>query len=268
MAGKVAMAAGRRDEAHAHFRRALTVDPQNSSAINDLGRLALAGRGPRGGATLANAANAFAHAVRTDPAASTSRSNLDVVIRSFLAKLSYALLLAAFVVSRAVGRNPAAWTRIVPLLLLAAPASVLWRFFSRATPVVRRLVVGECLRRPLFLPVMLGAVSALSVIASAMAPQSSRDAFVVTAAGMALLCRYTLVLRLNQSVQTAATGSPQPMLGTAALWCVVVALLFTALLLLMAATSGGGGGLRVGIAAAVPALIALLMVRAARKRAR
>lgn len=268
VAGMVAMAAGRRTEASAHFARALSIDPQNASTLNEVGRLKLAGRLPKSGTQLAGAANSFAQAVQTDPAAMTSRHNLDVVIRSFLAKLSYFLFLTTYALGVTLGRYSTETARVLPVVLLAIPAFIATRFFRHATLLVRRVVIEECTRAPLRLPVGLGVGSATAILASACAPQSIRGDFVVVAGVLAMACRFSLLLRLQQSSQTAMTGRAQPMMSAGALWCIAVALVLSALLLLMAATSGGGRGAQVGLAAAVPAIGAALVFRALARRRR
>ncbi len=268
IAGTVAMAAGRRDEAQVHFHRALSIDPQSSATLNELGRLALGGRGPRGGTKLANAANTFADAVRTDPRATASRHNLDVVIRAFFAMLSYLLFLDTYVLTHALGRGSSAATRTIPVLLLAIPTVVATRFFSRATPVIRRLLIDECTSRPLLVPVAFGIVGALGVIACAVAPASARGACVLIAGSAALISRFSLAMRVNQSVQTAKTGTSQPMFSTGTLWCLAIVLGGVTLLLLGAAVGGGQGATRVAVASAFPGVATVLVFRSISQRLR
>ena len=162
------------------------------------------------------------------------------IIQSFFTNLSYLLFIETLVLSHWLFKDSAAWARALPVLLLAAPAVMAARFLTDLTPVLRRHVLDVCRRAPLAVPVVMGVFSALAVVASAFAPRVGRaESLVWSAFGMALTCRFSLALSLEQSIQTARNGVRQPAFSTGSLWCIAVALVLAALLLLMAATAVG-----------------------------
>jgi Flp pilus assembly protein TadD len=149
--GIAAAANGKRKEAEAAFRRSLTIDPQNSDAHNELARLKL--RKSRFGATrLADAAEGFQTALQVDPHGSISRRNLELTLRTFLARLSYLIFIVAWICARAVtpitpaspgtpATPPPVGNGHISLLILAllcAPAIYGWRFVRRLNPDLRQ----------------------------------------------------------------------------------------------------------------------------------
>src|SRR5207302_1034027 len=91
--GGAAAAVGKRADAEAAFQRALSIDPQNTVAHNELARLQLRKSSISRPGALGEAAASFATAVRSDPRADVSRRNFELVIRVFLSRVSYLVFL-------------------------------------------------------------------------------------------------------------------------------------------------------------------------------
>ena len=108
---------------------------------------------------------------------------------------------------------------------------------------------------------LLGVTGALAVVISGLAPLPARTVAAGVALGAALICRISLAATVRQSSQAAKKGTPQQVWSTGMLWCVVVALAAAAAILLAAALRVPGAQLRIGLAAAIPAALALLVLR-------
>ncbi len=135
--GSVALAHGDRSRAKDAYRRALSLDAENVNAHDGLARVALKyGRWANPGG-LATAASGFAHSVRVDPRSATSRANLEIVLRAFLSWFAYFVFIDAYFVSRVTVGSNNVGVRLLPLLLLAAPAIFAVKFLAGLTRVVR-----------------------------------------------------------------------------------------------------------------------------------
>jgi cytochrome c-type biogenesis protein CcmH/NrfG len=232
VAGAVAAAAGRREDAAAAFRRALALDPQNTAAQNELARLHLRKRDPRG---LASAARGFADVMRTSPHAHVSRRNLDVVMRTFLTWVAYFVLLDVLWVAGSGARSGHLASRMAPIALLAVPAVFAWRFTARVSGDLRAYL----LRLPFVagrirLAAGLEALAITGLIGAALASQPARRELV----GVACLATLVAYYVLRSEARRAARGDqPGPPLGTRGLWLLAGSLALGAVLSLSDAFS-------------------------------
>ncbi len=181
-AGSVAAAAGKRAEAVAAYRKALSLDPLNSVAYNELARLNL-DRAPTapGAERLTGAAAGFARTLRIDPRAAVTRSNLQGLVGGYLRWLAYALLLAALLTLLGGSRSVGFGARALPLLVLAVPAAIAIRFVRRLPASLRadlRHEVGAGLTRVLS---ALGLGGSAALVLGALASPGIRPALAVFA---------------------------------------------------------------------------------------
>lgn len=231
--GFVCQQARDRATAEAALRRALAIDPQNSAAHNNLGRLRLnSSLTQLAPDTLADAASGFATAVRTNPSGRTSRLNLDLVIRVFLARTAYLIFLDAWICTRLTPHSANEAAHLLPLALLALPLAFAFRFLHRIGPSLRSHVACE-LRSDsrISRPAALIALASALIVASA-AAQSHRTGLAASAALLAFLG----LIQLHNQVRVIgakARGEPlKPTLGTTTLWIITAALALTAAFLI------------------------------------
>jgi len=191
--GSIALAMGRRGDAEAAFRQALAIEPDNSAAHNELVRVRMGKWSIANPAGLAGAAGGFAAALRVDPRAQTSRDNLELVLRVFLARLAYFVFIDAWIAAH-TSRTP-----IVPVALLLVPGAFAWRFVSELTPDLRRHLRALVLRRQaIAIPAALQALAVLCVVGAALAPDGVRGACVGVAVAAALLSRIAMWRELRR----------------------------------------------------------------------
>ncbi len=264
--GVVAAAYKERAQAEAAFRRALAIDPQNSVAHNELARVQLRGARTNPGA-LASAATGFASSVQIDPRGKTSRLNLDVVMRSFLSRISYFVFIDAYIISRIASSSNQSLTRLLPLAALVIPAVFSWQFLRRLTPELRRHLLGLFRRDgKIQFAAILEALAVALLIVAAFAPASSRVGIAGGAAGAALIGRLVLYEQVKKSSR-AARGLPgSPTFSTPVLWFVAVALMLLALFALLATSKPGAGPGAVVIAIISAAGSAAIVYRIKRRR--
>lgn len=176
--GAVAFAQQRFDDAEAACREALRIDPQSSAAHNDLTRVALRRQRFAGSSRLAAAAGGFATALRADPNAQASRRNLDLVMHIFLRRLSYFVLLAAYIGSRLVTANGvsrgALW---VPVVALVVPGVFAVRFVGGLTAPLRNHLKQTLRGRTYGLPAAALGVACVLLALGAAAPPTEAVAF-------------------------------------------------------------------------------------------
>lgn len=195
-AGAVEAAAKDRNAARAAYERVLALDPQNSTAHNELARLHLR-QGPArladaGG--LARAATGFASAIQSNPDSAVSRHNLDVVVGAFLARAAYLLFLASWIVFRGFGVSDTLASRLLPLAILVVPSVFVGRFLHRLTPTLRRYVRSAIVHpRVRLLSSIAEAVAVASIIAGTFAPEASRATLGIVALVSALVGRVALM---------------------------------------------------------------------------
>jgi Flp pilus assembly protein TadD len=259
-AGVVAAAAKNRSDAEASFRQALSIEPQNSAAHNELARMRMGGRHHTKPAGLADAATGFAASIRVNPRADQGRRNLEHVLRVFLAKTSYFIFIDAYLIAR-IGASSSATTiaRLLPIALLAVPGAYAWRFVSHLQVSLRayllRLITHN---RNIGLAVGLNVTAVACLLAAALAPESARTGLAGAAAASALIGRLILRSQVERSSRATRGQEPRPTLGTPVLWVLAIALASTAIIVLSAVPRLGAGA---GVAAAICAVSAALIVR-------
>ena len=187
--GLVQDARGKRTGADECFRYALALDPQHGPSQAALARRhLLESRFGRAG-RLGDAAAGFRDVVQSDPRADYAAVNLEVVLRVFIARLSYLVFVIVWIASRATAGSLGA--RIVPLVLLAFPAAFAARFLSRLAPDLRRQVRYVAFHGALAAASYLQALAIALLFAAAAAPTGARTgigiASVVTSFGARLL---------------------------------------------------------------------------------
>jgi Flp pilus assembly protein TadD len=247
--GAVAAKAGRKKDAERAFREALALEPQDAVAHNELARLHLGRSGLARPGALAEAAGGFASAVRADPRAEVSRLNLDLVLRAFLSKVSYFVLLDVWVAGQATLADPRFVVRLVPTALLAVPGAFAWRFIGRLSPDLRsylwRLIVASKTRFPFALNVF----ALVLVVAATVAPHDARPGLAVSATAAALIARVWLLAHVERGARPPRRLNPMAALGLGVLW-VIASLLAIATVVCFAAAAGGGSlvvGLGLGV---------------------
>jgi tetratricopeptide (TPR) repeat protein len=259
-AGVVAATAGDRAAAETAFRRALAIDPQSGVAHSELARLRMGG-GRRANPTgLAEAATGFARSIAVDPHTASARRNLELVLRVFLAKMSYFIFIDAYLVARIGSSSGQPLARLLPIALFAIPAGYAWRFLARLSGNLREYL----LRLPLQdgkigLAVALEVLAVACLLAGALVPQSSRTGLAGGAAAAALVGRVVLWTQVEHSSRVARGLQPRPAFGTPAMWIVAAALILTAAFLALAtATSKAGPGGVVAAGACAAASVAIV----------
>jgi hypothetical protein len=204
VAGSVAAKDDETKLAETFYRKALAIDPQDDAAHAGLARLHL-DRQLRP-ASLAAAASGFATAVRADPRAKHNRDALDAVLRVFLARTSYFLLLVAYVVERFDAIDSVLTRRVLPLVLLAIPTVFAAFFVVRLSPAVRRHLL-RTLREPLVAVATAADIAAASsLVAGVFAPAEKRMLFAGMALAGAVIARFSLAAEFRRKLPTIAPG--------------------------------------------------------------
>jgi len=240
-AGYVAAATGDKNAARHAFRRVLELDRGSSAAQHELARIRLR-RHANDPTALADAAAGFSRAVLADPEAQQSRRTLELVLRAFLSKTSYLLLIDAWLVGRFSATSSSGSARLLPPLLLAVPAAYAWRFISRLTPRLRRKLFKTLADQPpLRIAAGLEALSVLGIIAAATASSSSRTGLAGAAAVAALIGRVVLHTQVEHATRAVHHRPAQPSIRSSLLWVIAALLGLTAAALLLAAASNGAG---------------------------
>ena len=227
--GAATKADGQRDRARDAFQSALALDPQHSGAHNELARLQLGRRLPAGPKRLANAASGFATSLRADPTGSTARHNLDLVLRSFLSRLSYLIFVAAYVLLRVdLGSGP--WEHALPLLLLSVPAYVAARFVLHLPPPLRAHLVALVTSRRFAVGTGLLTFAVGCLAVSSVASGSARQAFSVVAVVAALIGRLLVERELHEAAQRGSGQPHKPWIRSGLLTIFVIVLFLTAVI--------------------------------------
>lgn len=213
-------------EAEHSFRHALALDPQHSPSHNALaGRQFASSRFGRPG-NLAAAAAGFRDAIQADPRAGNSATNLELVLRVFLARLSYLVFLIVYLASRVTGDTLG--DRIGPLLLLVIPAAFAARFLARLAPDLRRHVRYIAFHGPLAAPMIAQACAVALLFIGAAAPSGARPGIGIAALVTSLAARLLLARRNGARLFSAGSA-----------W-VIAAVVVLTILFFVGAIAGGG----------------------------
>jgi hypothetical protein len=263
-AGVVAAGAGDREGAKRSFRRVLELDPGSGVAQHELARLRLR-RHVNDPSTLAQAAAGFERALHAEPEAEHSRRTLELVLRVFLSKCAYLLLIDAYVVGRVTATPSDVAGRPLPVLLLFIPAFYAWRFCRRLTePLVGclyRIITREA---PIRLAACCEALAVLCILIGVGAPESMRPGLAGTAGVLALIGRVALCTQVEHASRAVRGAPPRPAIRPGLLWVLAVLVGLIVLALLVAAVRDGGGPGALLVAVVSAAGIAILVRRARR----
>jgi tetratricopeptide (TPR) repeat protein len=217
-AGGLAAAAGDRAGAQRAFRRALELDPGNATAQHGLAGLHLRHRA-NDPAALAAAAAGFSRAIRADPEARRSRTALEAILRLFLSKAAYLLLVDAYLVGRLSATSSKLAPRLLPVLLLLIPSFYAWRFCSHLTPSLRRRLARVILdAAPLRFAVACEAFAVAAIVVGAGAAQSLRPGLGGTAGVLALLGRIVIYTQLEHASRAARGEARRPAVRPGFVW--------------------------------------------------
>jgi tetratricopeptide (TPR) repeat protein len=196
-------ARGDKAEAERCFRQALALDPQHAASHEALAHRQLAtSRFGRAG-NLADAASGFRDVVHADPRADHAARNVELVLRVFIARLSYLVFLIVWVASRATGGTLA--DRIGPLVLLAIPAAFALRFLARLAPDLRRHVYYIAFHGRLAAASIAQACAVALLFVSAAAPSGARAGLGIAALVASLIARVLLAYRPGKPLLSAGT---------------------------------------------------------------
>jgi tetratricopeptide (TPR) repeat protein len=188
--GMVAAKDARIEEATTSYQRALALEPDNWVALNELARLMPQGsRFDSGG--LARAAGRYASAVRANPRAAVSRSNIDVVLHNFLAQTTRWIFLIATIATWVRIQTDTGLVRLAPALLLVLPALFAARFAVVLAPSTRRYLRGRLRERLLARVVVCDALASAGLVVGAASQRAGAIAFGF-AASFGLLALLTL----------------------------------------------------------------------------
>ncbi len=235
--GVAAAANGKRKQAEEAFRRSLSIDPQNSDAHHALAQLNV--RESRFGraATLAEAAGGFQAAVQTDPRDAESSRNLELVLRVFLSRLAYFILIGGWIYLR-VPAASSSGNRHLSLLILGifcVPAIYAWRFVGRLSPDLRRHLRYTLTHGRIATVSAIQLFAILLLLYTAVAAPSNHT----TAAAAFCLTLVARLLLINDIYKL--TG--RRLISTSTLWLIAAAFALIAVLFgLGAAESGFGTG--------------------------
>jgi tetratricopeptide (TPR) repeat protein len=271
VAGAVAAAARRPDDAEAAYRRVLAIDPQNAVAHNELARLKMPkGRfaSPSG---LAQAATGFATAVRADPRRTVSRLNLELVLRSFLSRVAYLIFLDAFLVSQLTTSSSAGAARFLLGLALAIPTLFAARFLLNVTTPIRQRLLAIVLRDARITPAVVFLAASIGLlVASALPTAGARTGLAGGAAALSLVGRLMLLTQVTKHSHAARGLKPRPAFSTPTLWLIATALAAAAVSLAYATATakitGIGGTSATLVAAAASAAIVACIIRRRRSQ--
>jgi tetratricopeptide (TPR) repeat protein len=240
--GAAAAANGKRKEAEDALRRALAIDPQNSDAHNALARLNVRqSRFGRAG-TLAEAAGGFQAAVRADPRAAGSSRNLELVLRVFLSRLTYLILIGGYFYVHIPASSPSANRdlSLVILFILGIPTVYGWRFVSRLSPDLRRHLRYTLTHGRVAIVSALQLLAILLLLYAAVASPASHGG---TAAGAFCLTLVARLLLIDDIHKITGVNGGHGLLSTGTLWLFAAGFALIAVLFgLGAAKSGFGTG--------------------------
>jgi tetratricopeptide (TPR) repeat protein len=180
--GMVSAAQMRTEHARDAFLRALAIDPANATAHNELARLELNKQGLANTNGLARAVSGFARAVRANPHAAVSRSNVDWVLNLVLTRTIVQLFMIACITNLVHMASDAWLARLLPALLVILPTLSVARFLHQLTPPLR-VVLMRRLRSPDFIGALVCDTLAVSgLIVGAASQRASSIAFGLAAA--------------------------------------------------------------------------------------
>lgn len=264
-AAVVASAEGRTNDAEAAVRRALAIDPQSAAAHNLRASLHL--RGVSGPARLARSATGFASAIRADPRSGVGRTNLEIVLRSFLARVAYLIFVDAYITAQLAGNGHQAIAGVLAAVALLLPAWFAARFVSGLTVPLRRSLWNLMLRRGQIRAALICEVAAVAfMLAAALVSSRSGGDLALAAIVPAVVARVLLLLeRRGHASRSPRMQTPHPV-STGALWVLTGAFACAAVGLAYGAANGLDVAASLGVAGGFGIVAAVLAAVAVRRR--
>jgi tetratricopeptide (TPR) repeat protein len=185
---------GRRAHAEAErcYRQALALDPQHAASLNALSRRHLRSSGFGRAGNLATAAEGFREAVRADPRLNVAATNLELVLRVFIARLSYLIFIIALLASPS--QRGFLGSRLAPFLLLAIPVAFAIRFLWRLAPDLRRHVGYVAFHGRLAVPSVLQSCAVVLLLVSVVVQEGARKQIGFAAVMTSLAARIVLAV--------------------------------------------------------------------------
>jgi tetratricopeptide (TPR) repeat protein len=195
--GVVADARGDHQAAEEHFRRALALDPLHGPTHNARARRLVSSRFDAG--KLADAAAGFRNVVQADPRANYAAKNIEVVLRVFLARLSYLIFVIVVIAARAdhLTSGTAGGTDVARIgpVLLAIPVAYAVYFVARLEPDLRGHLLRVAFHGRLAAASVAQASAIILLLASAAAPANVRIGLVLAAFVSSLAARLLVAVR-------------------------------------------------------------------------
>lgn len=207
--GRVLVASGILDDARDAYLRALELDPQHVVARQALSSLTLR-RANRftGSRELADAAEGFASAVRTDPRATRARHSVDVVVATFLYRVTFLVFLNLLITYDLLHDGTSVGARALPAVSLVVPVGFAVQFVRHLSSPMRSYVRSAVRRRPPFLVAAVGDGLAVALIAlSAILPAEVRRGALGVSSATTVLVLVWLVVSLRLRRGRRARGS-------------------------------------------------------------
>ena len=143
---------------------------------------------------LADSAGTYAATLRIDPTTQTSRVSLDLTLMTFLSRLSYLLLIEAWLLLR-LPDSAGLSARLLPIAGLAVPAFFAYRFIERLTPPLRTYLLRKVTRTRLRVPIAFTTIGVLLIASTAVLPAGTRSGVLSVAFAAALVGRILVMLQ-------------------------------------------------------------------------
>lgn len=205
--GRVHEVRGEAAEAEQCFKRTLELDPQSVLAHDGLARLRYEGTRGRlsrfNPGRLSAAASGYRDAVVADPRSGIGGANLDVVISTFITRLSYLVFVSAWVSAIVANHsNPSTVARALTFGFVAVPLVFALWFLVRLTPDLRRRV-GEIAFNGTFAgPSVIQIVALGLLVASAVAPAGNRKGLAALALLAVVIARVFLIVQAREAARS------------------------------------------------------------------
>lgn len=174
------------------LERALQLDPTNTSAHQTRARLQA--RRMIAPTRLADSAGTYAATLRIDPTTQSTRTNLDLTLMTFLSRLSYLLLIEAWLFYR-LPNDAGAAGRLLPIAGLGVPAFFVYRFIERLTPPLQAYLLRKVTRTRVRVPIGFTTIAVLLIASTAVLPSGSRPGVLGAAFAAAVTGRLLVVLQ-------------------------------------------------------------------------
>jgi uncharacterized membrane protein (DUF485 family) len=161
------------------------------------------------------------------------------VLRSFLARASYLIFLAAALPAHFRLNSTSLPDRALPVALLTVPAYFATRFIRRLSPQLRNHLQGLVTSPRFGYAATAEFLAATALVASSIAPSEARHSLALLAVATALTGRLLLEREAHDLTQQASNKPPTRWISNSLLWVLVVAPLVVASTAFLAAPTSG-----------------------------